>query len=35
MHYNKEALRDEAWKVGYEYGYGTGWIFSKGVAGKL
>lgn len=29
------ALKKEAWKVGYEYGYGEGCFFSKGFAGKL
>ncbi len=30
-----EALRDVAWKVGYEYGYAKGLLFSKGLVPKL
>lgn len=29
------ALKKEAWKVGYEYGYGKGCFFAKGLVGDL
>lgn len=31
----EQALNEEAWKVGYEYGYGKGWMYSESMAGSL